>query len=340
MRRLIFGACVLIVMSAGLLIAADAAEEREAPFVAADLAYSQVLAFDYDQDGESERVQFWLRLEGVPALGKPGEREYRAETGQLYYVVYDVDAKTKVENWSIGFNMGFPMAEKPYPITNIDVRGRTASFEFQGATWTIKDGGESWEDDSITIQDHRGTRPLRFYAGNARVVPDPWTASDPMDIEANRECNECHTEAAVSMAVVGGPHRKLACELCHVEHPPDVEGALAASCGNCHEPHSRSMRESSCTKCHASHDVNAVVYGVDIPDGYCVACHQDASDTLQASGTLHTGLSCVLCHAAEHGASVECVYCHRATHPTHVMESSGVCGKCHNTAHETASGRS
>jgi hypothetical protein len=333
-------ALVLVLGTVGMLLAQIPAPPP-APSVSGELAFSDTIVFDYDRDGEQERVQFWIAFEAQPA---PGEPSPEVAGGSLTYYVFDLESEQRVDDWLLGFNMtmggGFPRAGESYPLTNVRIEGKKAQFDLAGTSFTIIDRGDSWEDDSIEVRDHNGARDARFYGGDVRVVPDPLALAEPVEIEANRECNECHDDAAVSIAVGGGPHADFDCTACHTVHPPDVEGVVVPSCMECHESHSETMTETSCVECHAGHDVSKAVHTATMPDSYCAPCHGDVFDTLQASRSLHMGVKCVLCHQSEHAAEPKkCEYCHRGTHPQHVMQSPDRCGECHNTAHDIEDGR-
>lgn len=309
------------------------------PSVSGELAFSEAIVFDYDRDKKQDRVQFWIAFEARPA---PGEPNPKVEGGSLKYFVYDLRRKARIDNWMLGFTMtmggGFPRAGEAYPITNVRVAGRTATFEFSGATWTITDGGPSWKADTIDIRDYRGTRRARFYGGDVRVVPDPADVSAPLASEANAPCVECHSEPAAAIAARGGPHRELDCANCHTVHPPEQEGARP-ECGSCHQPHAAGMTDAACVQCHVGHAPATSVIAATAPDASCAACHEAAATTLKASGSLHMGLTCATCHRKAHKATSECQFCHRAAHPQHVMQKPGSCASCHNTAHALKSGR-
>jgi hypothetical protein len=308
-----------------------------------ELAFSETITFDYDRDGTPDRVQFWIELQGKPATGEPGAIGAEEESGSVSYFVLDLERNERIDDWLLGFNMaggggGFPVAGQPYPLTNIRIDGRTATFELQGSKWTITDGGDSWDKDTIEIESGGRKREGKFYGGNVTVTPDPQTVWEPVDIAENRRCNRCHEEAAISMAAEGGPHAELECAACHVEHPPKAPGTFP-QCLECHYAHDDSMAAASCVSCHSSHNVDVVQYAITVPDAHCTACHQEAAATLQASGTLHMGLDCVVCHQAEHGAIPTCVYCHGAPHPENMMARPERCVRCHVGAHETKVGR-
>ncbi|MCU0305717.1 MAG: cytochrome c3 family protein [Thermoanaerobaculales bacterium] len=333
-------ALVLAAGTVGILPAQDGSPPAAGPSVSGELAFSDAIVFDYDRDGVQERVQFWIEFEARPTPAGAGPE---VVGGSLTYYVFDLDSGQRVDDWLLGFNMtmggGFPRAGESFPLTNVRVEGRKAQFDLRGTSFTVIDRGDSWQDDSIQVRDHNGTRDARFFGGDVRVVPDP-LAVRPLDIEANRECNECHDDAAASMAAMGGPHREFDCTTCHPEHPPDVEGVVVPACLECHDSHSEVMTAASCAGCHAGHDATRVVHTVAMPDSYCGACHDDVADTLRASRSLHMGVKCVLCHQDRHGAEAKgCDFCHRGTHPQHEMDSPARCRDCHNTAHAIESGR-
>jgi hypothetical protein len=324
----------------GLLPAQSPTPTASAPSVSGELAFSDVIVFDYDRDGTQNRVQFWIEFEARPAPGEPGSD---VAGGSLTYYVFDLESGQRVDDWLLGFNMtmggGFPRAGETFPLTNVRISGNKAQFDLHGTSFTIIDRGGSWEEDTIEVRDHNGLREGRFYGGDVRVVPDP-SAAQPLDIEANRECNECHDDAAASMAALGGPHRELDCTTCHPEHPPEAERAVVPECMGCHESHSEAMTAATCVECHASHDATRYAHTTTMPDSYCAPCHGDVVDTLRASRSLHMGVKCVLCHQSEHAAAPKpCQHCHRSTHPQHVMQSPERCRECHNTAHSIEDGR-
>jgi hypothetical protein len=331
---------LLVSGTVGMLLAQDGTLPPPAPSVSGELAFSETIVFDYDRDGTQERVQFWIDFEARPAPGGPSPE---VESGTLTYYVLDLESGQRVDDWMLGFNMtmggGFPRAGESYPLTNVRISGKKAQFDLAGTGFTIVDGGDSWQEDTIEVSGLSGVRTGRFYGGDVRVVPDP-SAPQALDIEANRECNECHDEAAVTMAAGGGPHRDFECTTCHPQHPPDVEGVVVPACLECHESHSEVMTAASCAECHAGHDLASVAHTVSMPDSYCASCHGDVAHTIRASRSLHMGVACVLCHQSEHAAEPKtCQFCHRGTHPQHVMQSPDRCRDCHNTAHEIARGR-
>lgn len=170
--------------------------------------------------------------------------------------------------------------------------------------------------------------------GFAKPAPLPEVVAPPADVPANRRCIKCHDVAAGNVAAVGGPHSDLKCVSCHNKHPKEIKDAKP-QCLNCHNSHSESITMSQCSTCHSSHDVHSIRYGIQIPDAHCASCHKKSTATLQASGTRHTGLACVVCHRHEHTRVPSCVACHSGPHARRVMSKPEGCVRCHTGAHET-----
>ncbi len=72
---------------------------------------------------------------------------------------------------STGFNLGFPSSDRPYPLPEIAISGRTATFEGVGVKWPIVDGGEGFEKDTAETDDGVRRRNMRTYSGDLKVVP-------------------------------------------------------------------------------------------------------------------------------------------------------------------------
>lgn len=341
MRILLLSTTLLVLGLVEQGLAADNAPTAQAkpvspPYVSGELAFTDAIAFDYNRDGTRDRVQFWIEIQGQPASGEPGTPGARPESGFVSYFVLDLESRRRIDNWLLGFNMagGFPVAGQPYPLSNIRVTDRTAQFELNGSVWTITDNGDSWEKDAIEIETGGRKRSGHFYGGDVTVTPDPMIVTAPADIKENRKCNQCHRDAAVSIAAAGGRHSKLKCSTCHKEHPPEVETAVP-QCLGCHNAHEATMGASSCVSCHSSHSVAAVQYAITVPNRHCAACHEEAASRLDASGTRHTGLACAICHRQVHGSVPGCTDCHGGPHGERVMSKPDRCVRCHNSAHET-----
>ena len=141
----------------------------DVPELRGGVAYSAVHRFDYNKDGNRNRVQFFLIFRARPAVGTKGEPGYRPEEGSLSYRVYDLDTGKEVDSWTNGFNMGFPPSDRPHSLTDIVIEGKTATFEGMGMKWTVVDGGEGYEKDSVVTDDGTRKRTMRTYAGDLKV---------------------------------------------------------------------------------------------------------------------------------------------------------------------------
>ena len=138
------------------------------------VAYTEVIRFDYTKEGIRNRVQFWLEFKGRPAVGKPGNPDYRPEEGTISYYLYDVDKKQKVSTWLMGFSlMDSPPPSGPYPMTNIVIDGNTARFEAFGMQWTVVDEGEGFAKDRVMVDDGFRPRNMKMYDGDLQVEPAP-----------------------------------------------------------------------------------------------------------------------------------------------------------------------
>lgn len=298
------------------------------PAITGAVAYTETIRFDYTKDGIKNQVQFWLEFKGSPAVGEPGESGYRPESGAIYYYLYDVDNKKRVDNWVMGFSMmEGPPPSGPYPMSNIDIKGNASTFEAFDMKWTVIDGGEGHAKDRVKIDDGFRIRDMKLYGGDLRIL------SDRMEDSARyKECLECHKGPVTEIMIKGGKHNTMDCSDCHIGHPPETAKPYVA-CTECHQPHSETMTEGDCHRCHKAHTATEITYTFDVPSQFCSACHHEAAQTLASSGNKHSGISCALCHQGKHKSTFTCQYCHGAPHPEHVMRKIGVCGDCHNSAH-------
>lgn len=304
------------------------------PEIAGAVAYTEIIRFDYTKDGIKNRVQFWLEFKGRPAVGKPGESGYRPESGAIYYYLYDVENKKRVDNWLMGFSMmEGPPPSGPYPMSNIDIKGNTSTFEAFDMKWTVIDGGEGHAKDRVKIDDGFRIREMKLYGGDLRILADRME-----DSARYKECLECHTGVVTDIIIKGGKHREMACTECHVGHPPETAKPYVA-CTECHPPHSKAMTEGDCNRCHKAHTATEVTYAFDVPSSFCSACHREAAEILAASKSKHSGVDCARCHQEKHKATSTCQYCHSGPHPEHVMKKIGICVDCHASAHKLESAR-
>jgi predicted CXXCH cytochrome family protein len=326
--RVLLAALFCHLIFCGPLVAA------QQPEITGAVAYTEIIRFDYTKDGIRNQVQFWLEFKGSPAMGEPGEEGYIPESGAIYYYLVDVENKKQVDNWLMGFSMmEEPPPRGPYPMKNIDIMGNQSTFEAFGMKWKIIDGGADYTKDTVTIDDGFRVHDMKMFSGDLKVF-DARIA----DYADYQECMECHESSAAKMVAKGGRHNEMGCSGCHIGHPPEVEDPYM-QCIECHQPHSEQMAEQDCNRCHKAHTATEVTYAFDVPSQYCTVCHQTAAEFLKSSRSKHSDIECARCHQETHKATVSCQYCHGGPHPEHVMSKIGICGSCHNTAHNLDSGR-
>lgn len=162
-----------VALVSGILALAPGASAQPSALSGA-VAYTEVLRFDYDQDGETSRVQFWLEFRGQPVVGTPGEEGYRGGERAIYYYLVDLDREIQVPKWHMGFSMmEEPPPSGPYPMNNLSIEANTARFEAFGMKWVIVDGGAGYEADRVTVDDGFRTKTMKLYGGDLRVGPKP-----------------------------------------------------------------------------------------------------------------------------------------------------------------------
>jgi hypothetical protein len=163
---------ILPVLLLLILGAASFAFAEQPSGISGAVAYTEIIRFDYTKDGAKNRVQFWLEFKGRPAIGKPGDADYKPEEGAIWYYLYDVENKKRVSNWLLGFSMmEGPPPSGPYQMANIVIDGNTAHFEAFGMKWTLVDGGEGHAKDRVTVDDGFKPRAMKTYDGDLRISP-------------------------------------------------------------------------------------------------------------------------------------------------------------------------
>lgn len=152
-----------------LPLSVSAAEQME---ISGAVAYTEVLRYDYDDDGKRNPVQFWLEFHGRQTAGKPGEPGFQPEAGSIRYYLQDAESGTRVMQWRSGIDMEGVPKDAPLPMTNIRIDGNTARFEAFGMNWTVTDGGEGYEHDRIVVDDgYKILETKKLYGGNIDIGP-------------------------------------------------------------------------------------------------------------------------------------------------------------------------
>jgi hypothetical protein len=132
------------------------------------VAYTEVMNYDYDQDGRIDKVQFWAEFHGRPATGKPDTPSYRPEAGEILFYLYDLERKKKILDW-LQFSMAALPPNKPFPMTRILINGNRARFEANGVEYILVDGGKGYVHDRVTVNDGLRERQIRLYDGDIRI---------------------------------------------------------------------------------------------------------------------------------------------------------------------------
>lgn len=161
---------LLALVSLGLYGPALAEERGE---ISGAVAYTDILRFDYSQDGNRDRVQFWIEFTGQVAQKNLDAEDHLPAAGGISYYLLDVDKKERVTNWLMGFSMMTePPPSGPYPITNLVIQGNRATFEAFNRKWEVFDGGSGFERDTVLVDDGFKPKPMKMYDGDIRVRAD------------------------------------------------------------------------------------------------------------------------------------------------------------------------
>jgi hypothetical protein len=155
-----------------LMLAAAPVLAEPPMIVKGELAYSDVLRYDYTGDGHRNRVRFWLEFDGHSAIGREGEPGYRPASGTMRYFLRDDDNGTKVLKWRGGLDMLGVPKDTPMPMTDIRFDGKTVHFDAYGMQWTLIDGGKGYASDKVIVNDGFRTSEIkRLYAGDLWIGP-------------------------------------------------------------------------------------------------------------------------------------------------------------------------
>lgn len=147
--------------------------------------------------------------------------------------------------------------------------------------------------------------------------------------KAYAECLTCHVNQGKELKSFPSYHSTLVCTDCHYEH------RFLPQCTSCHRSHGPAMAETDCQGCHAPHKPLELAFSrTDIPTAFCSPCHAEASLALESSRKKHRDLSCVKCHAEQHGMVPACQDCHGKPHAAALHSKFPNCADCHETAHD------
>jgi len=142
------------------------------PHLTGEVAYSEPMLFDYNRDGQSKQVQFWLSLDIQPAWGKKGEPGYVDEKGTVRRYMKDLELGVPV----IGYDQFMMIPDNPLgeevAVRDIDISGNTATFTFGTFRVTVKDNGPGFAKDSIRVNDGMRDYPVSLFGGDLKIIKD------------------------------------------------------------------------------------------------------------------------------------------------------------------------
>ncbi len=162
--------------------------------------------------------------------------------------------------------------------------------------------------------------------------PHQPVASLPKPATLYPRCKICHSDIAQMLTDKPSKHTERKCSDCHSQ----VHGRIP-KCFECHENHSplmANLQTPDCLQCHPVHTPLEISYPATQPKELCAGCHDDIYNTLMASNTKHTALTCAKCHPT-HGEIPRCQRCHgEAPHNPELHKKFPECLTCHVNPHD------
>lgn len=126
------------------------------------LAYTQEMAWDYNQDNKIERVQYWVDID----IEKKGD----TIKGGMQKYLKDLDSGQKIYHWA-NMQMTGDNSRPNLPASHLTIKGKTAEFTISDVTYTITDsGGSSGDRPETFLADDGLTKiEMKIYAGDVKV---------------------------------------------------------------------------------------------------------------------------------------------------------------------------
>ncbi len=156
----------------GLFLAAPAGAENDRLdpgdhlLMEGQVFYSKPLQFDYNKDGSVDTVRMGATLFAKITDKEEGE-------GSIERYLYDVNLK-KAITWYMKRNM---LSEPPIGIDkaihNLSWQERTVQFDSGGWHYTVTDGGQGYDKDTILVSDGNTEKKVILYGGDVTVHPRP-----------------------------------------------------------------------------------------------------------------------------------------------------------------------
>ena len=142
----------------------------ERPQLVGEVAYSEPLVFDYDQDGKPNKIQLWVSVDVKPALGEKGQPDYRQEGGTLRRYMKDIELGVP----AIGYNQFMMLPDNPLgesvDVSDISISGNRATFSSLKMLITVTDNGPGFENDSIVLYDGLREYPVSLFDGDLKII--------------------------------------------------------------------------------------------------------------------------------------------------------------------------
>lgn len=141
------------------------------------------------------------------------------------------------------------------------------------------------------------------------------------------DCAKCHDQQPLEIEEAGAAHKNaINCQECHTGHRPSSQANIPA-CSMCHQG-SEHYSLDNCMGCHNPHQPLRVVLKGELK-AECLTCHTSQNEQLIANPSMHTEVSCNLCHADTHGNIPECAVCHEPHAETMTQNDCGTCHEVH-----------
>ena len=144
------------------------------------------------------------------------------------------------------------------------------------------------------------------------------------------QCSSCHSEPQTTLSEQASAHTTLDCTECH-----DGSHGSIPACTDCHaEPHTPYRDNAGCVACHPAHAPLDITLENGVKNSLCQPCHGQAVEQVEQGTKQHAALSCVFCHAGQHGDIPSCEQCHgTGPHNTEMLKGFKGCNDCHGDAH-------
>lgn len=123
--------------------------------------YSKPMIISVYEDGVKNRVVMAAKM-----FVKQTSKGYE---GYVIRGLYDID-KHKPLRFYAGFIEGrLPPEGNKIGMKNIQLNGKSLSFDFYGTHYIVKDGGEGFIKDEVVVKTRSKTKNLKLYGGDIQI---------------------------------------------------------------------------------------------------------------------------------------------------------------------------